>query len=96
MTELEQTIRKQSLEYAESKGLVLNPDQKLLSAVLKGLARNKSEKGKFYCPCRPLVGKPAEDDKKVCPCIWHLDEITRDGHCKCKLFYSKQAAVKSR
>ena len=73
-------------KYASSQGYKLNPDDKIVSAILKGLIRNKEEKGFRYCPCRPLSGDVNEDSKIVCPCIYHKDEIAKDGHCHCNLF----------
>lgn len=89
MDELEQEILKSSKSYAESKGFKLNPDEKMLGLVIKGLASNKKEKGEFYCPCRAITGNREEDLKNVCPCAFHLEEIEKDGHCKCRLFYRK-------
>jgi len=85
----EQEIMENSRKYAESRGFALNQDEKILSAVIKALARNQEEKGKPYCPCRALTGNKEEDDKSVCPCTYHLEEIATDGHCKCKLFFGK-------
>ena len=87
----EEEMLASSKKYADSKGFVLNPDTKMLSAVIKSLARNLEEKGKPYCPCRALTGNKEEDGKAVCPCAFHLDEIRQDGHCKCRLFWKKQA-----
>jgi len=33
----------------------------------------------------PAVGNK-EDKKKICPCVWHKDEIREMGHCHCMLF----------
>ena len=85
----EAEVLEDSKKYADSKGFILNPDEKILNAVIASLARIEMEKGKRYCPCRPLEGNQSEDDKKVCPCAWHLDEIKQDGHCKCQLFFRK-------
>ena len=87
MDELEQSLLKQSKEYTKSKGFGLNKNETVLNAVIAGLARNAGEKGKPYCPCRVLTGNEEEDNKNVCPCVFHLDEIKQDGHCKCQLFF---------
>lgn len=89
LNEVEQKILKNSKTYAESKGFALNPDEGILSAVIKALAKNQEEKGKPYCPCRALTGSEEEDAKNVCPCAFHLEEIEKDGHCKCRLFFKK-------
>lgn len=90
MQETEEKVLQDSKQYAESKGFSLNEDEKILKAVISALAKNTEEKGRPYCPCRPLEGNEEEDNKKVCPCAWHLKEIEEDGHCKCRLFYAKQ------
>jgi len=82
--------KKQILElsekYAKSQGFKLNPDKKIVDIILKGLLKNEKEYGFRYCPCRPLLGDKEEDQKKICPCFWHKDEIKKEGHCKCLLF----------
>ena len=71
---------------------MLNPDQEVLAAVIRGLARNEQKFGERYCPCR-LRSKDVEKDRAIiCPCIYHRDEIAKDGHCHCQLYYRKDAA----
>ena len=43
--------------------------------------------GKRYCPCRIVTGDEKEDRKIVCPCIYHKEEVERDGSCHCELFF---------
>jgi len=90
MNKEERQITESSKAYAEAKGLELNRDKKVLGLVVSALAKNLREKGKPYCPCRPLEGNEEEDNKKVCPCYWHLEEVKKDGHCKCRLFFAKK------
>lgn len=73
---------------AQENGHVLNPDQDRLQKVVGLMTMNKSEFGKYYCPCKqshPLV--PGKD--VICPCPPLADEVQKDGHCFCKLFYKK-------
>lgn len=86
----EEQVLQSSKGYAERKGLVLNTNKKILDLVVLGLVKNLKDKGEAYCPCRPLIGDKEEDEKKVCPCFWHLEEIKQDGHCKCRLFFAKE------
>lgn len=73
-------------KYAESQGFRLNPDNAIVEGVCKGLLANQRKHGARYCPCR-LVTKDKEEDKKIiCPCIYHKNEIKKDGHCHCGLF----------
>ena len=83
--EMENLI-KRSEEYAQSKGFRLNPNRVIVEGVIKGLLTRKENFGEIYCPCRRMSGNKEEDKKIICPCIYHLDEIEKDGHCFCNLF----------
>ncbi len=72
MTESKQEILASSKRYAEAKGFALNSDEKILNAVIAGLAKNARQHGKPYCPCRALSGNEEEDTKNVCP-DWDLN-----------------------
>jgi ferredoxin-thioredoxin reductase catalytic subunit len=80
-------LKKQYSEYAKSNGFQLNPDEKSVERVIRGLLANEQKYGKKYCPCRRVTGDEAEDAKKICACVWHKDEIKKDGHCLCQLYY---------
>jgi len=80
-------LKEISQKYADSQGFKLNEDPQMLELVLKGLLENEKKHGFRYCPCRVLEGKKEVDAKKICPCFWHKEEIKRDGHCKCQLFF---------
>lgn len=72
-------------------GYVLNPDLERTLKVATLLARNFAEFGKYYCPCKqshPL--DPAKD--VLCPCPNVHDEVAKDGHCFCRLFFRPGAA----
>jgi len=79
-------LKKQYSDYAKSNGFQLNPDEKSVERVIKGLLENEKKYGKKYCPCRRVSGNEAEDAKKICACFWHKDEIKNDGHCLCRLY----------
>jgi len=87
MTEAQ--ILKDSAEYARKAGFKLNPEKKHVAMIIKGLANNEKEFGARYCPCRARTGNLKEDKKIVCPCIYHKDEIKKQGFCLCKLFFRK-------
>ena len=72
--------------YAKSKGFRLNPDKPTVERVVKGLFANEKKYGYKYCPCRRVSGDKEEDSKKICPCVWHKEEIENDGHCLCNLY----------
>ncbi|MGR3220281.1 MAG: ferredoxin-thioredoxin reductase catalytic domain-containing protein [Candidatus Anammoxibacter sp.] len=46
----------------------------------------KKKYGFDYCPCRIVTGDKEKDDKIICPCVYHEEEIKRDGKCHCDLF----------
>jgi thioredoxin len=75
--------------YAEKKGIKLNPERKMVEGLVKGLLENEKKYGARYCPCRRITEDFQEDRDKICPCKWHEEEIERDGHCYCELFYKK-------
>ncbi len=90
MDSTEKKILAESAAYAEREGFVLNPDEKTLNAVISALAKNLNSRGAKYCPCRALTGNEQEDEKIVCPCVFHKEEVRTMGHCRCKLFFKKQ------
>ncbi len=86
-----EATRAEAKAYAKEKGYVLNVDEKQLSAVLRGLARNKERLGAAYCPCRLRSGDPEKDRIIICPCLYHEQEIEEQGSCHCRLFFKKKA-----
>jgi len=65
---------------AKEFGLVLNPDKKVVEAVIKGLIHNKKIYGYYYCLCK--LEKVA---KNVCMC----KDVRTGGDCLCGLFIKK-------
>jgi ferredoxin-thioredoxin reductase catalytic chain len=82
---MEELIKKFE-EHAKENGFHLNPDKKTVERIIDGLLRNKEKHGEMYCPCRRVSGNKEEDIQKICPCIWHKDEVEKDGHCFCNLY----------
>jgi ferredoxin-thioredoxin reductase catalytic chain len=87
--DLEQEIRSWAGKYAKEHGLALNPDDKRLDIVIRGLARNLRKHGAKYCPCRLRSGDTETDKKIICPCVYHGEEIETEGSCHCNLYYKK-------
>jgi len=83
-------VKNYVIKYAAKEGFDLNPDENIVNLVIEGLVRNKLKYKKQYCPCRIVSGDPEEDRPKICPCKWHKEEIERDGHCHCLLFFKKK------
>jgi len=82
----EKQLIKQSKEYAKSAGINLNPNEKIVEGIVKGLLRNKEKNGEIYCPCRMVTGNKEKDKEIICPCIFHRGEIELQGQCHCRLF----------
>jgi ferredoxin-thioredoxin reductase catalytic subunit len=73
-------------KYAQKQGFKLNPNQKIRERIIKGLLEREKKFGQRYCPCRKITGNKKEDEKIICPCSFHLQEIKEKGHCLCFLF----------
>ncbi len=86
---LEEEILAWAKEYAKTHGYVLNPDEKRLRVVIKGLARNLTKHGEKYCPCRNRTGDREKDRAIICPCIYHEKEIEEEGMCHCNFFFRR-------
>ena len=82
----EALIRERIERYAEQSPFKLNPDEKTVARVIKGLAARKKKYGYDFCPCRIVSGDKEKDDKIICPCEYHKEEVSRDGKCHCDLF----------
>lgn len=86
MVDEEADIRKMLNAYVANSPYKLNPDTKIVDRVVKGLVMRKSKYGHAYCPCRIVTGDFEKDTKTICPCVYHKEEIERDGECHCNLF----------
>lgn len=93
ITTSEDAIRRWAEEYARENGWVLNPDKDVLDRVVRGLARNEEKTGHRYCPCRIRLRNEEKDNVIICPCAYHRDEIAKDGHCHCMLFFRNDTAL---
>ena len=87
LQESEEEMLKWAKGYAKKHGYELNPDAAVTSNVIKGLVRIKSKFGRPYCPCRIRTGDEEKDRAIECPCVYHKDEITKQGHCHCNLYF---------
>lgn len=79
-------IRNMLNNYTANSHYRLNPDDKMVERVVKGLVMRKMKFGYAYCPCRLVTGDNERDKKIICPCVYHVEEIERDGECHCNLF----------
>lgn len=74
--------------YAVENGFKLNPDKKVVEGIVKVLLEREKKFGARYCPCRRITGNKEEDKKIICPCVYHKEEVEKDGYCLCRLFVS--------
>ena len=79
-------LLKEYQDYAKKNGFHLNPDQKVVDSLIGVLLEREKKYGKKYCPCHRVKNIKKEDDKIICPCIYHKEEIEKYGHCHCFLF----------
>lgn len=87
--ELEQQVQKLKKEYedyAKENGFKVNPNIQISEGIVRALLMKEESFGARYCPCRKMTGELEEDKKIICPCIYHKEEIEKDGHCHCNLF----------
>ena len=90
LSEKENKFLEFAKKHAEDKGIMLNPNENIVKGIIKGLFKREQEKGEKYCPCRAVSGNKEKDKKIICPCVFHLDEIKKDGKCHCGLFVRKE------
>ncbi len=79
-------LLKEYQDYAKKNGFHLNPDQKVVDYLIGVLLEREKKYGEKYCPCHRVKNIKKEDDKIICPCIYHKEEIEKYGHCHCFLF----------
>ncbi len=90
MEEETKKLIKKYEEYAKKKGFKLNPNEKVVEGVCRALIIREQQFGKKYCPCRKMTNDKKNDKKIICPCVYHLEEIEKDGHCYCNLFFKDE------
>jgi ferredoxin-thioredoxin reductase catalytic subunit len=79
-------LKQKSKEYAKKAGIKINPDEKIIAGIIKGLLNNEEKHGGLYCPCRIVSGNKLKDKEIICPCVFHRGEIELQGFCHCRLF----------
>ncbi len=88
-------IRKMIDDFLTSNPYKLNPDTKTVDRVIKGLVMRTIKYGHAYCPCRLIMGDEEKDKKIICPCVYHAEEIERNGECHCNLFVRADYQIKN-
>lgn len=79
------------MKTAQIHGWELNRSHGVVRSVCKGIARNISKHGEWYCPCVIITAIPEEKRKEyTCPCTKAKSQVEEKGHCKCMLFWKKK------
>lgn len=90
--EVFQQIWRLANKYSEKRGYRLNPDPERVKELIEETAQNYVEFGARYCPCmtKRLTGDKKADARRICPCIWHKEDIRQFGTCYCGLFVTPE------
>jgi len=88
--EYESALSRASI-FAEKNSLILNPDEERLKKVVGLMTENYVNTGKYFCPCNQTHPLNPQTDL-VCPYPTWKEEIEKDGHCFCRLFYQNPAS----
>ena len=75
-------------DFAKKHGLTLNPDEARVDKIVTLMTENYKATGEYICPCKQTTRPPVAGVDTLCPCPEVLDEIEKDGHCHCRVFYS--------
>lgn len=80
-----------SEDFAKNNNLIINPDQKIVDFIVKGILRNFEKYGLKYCPCR-VVSKDFEKNLEIiCPCNFKTTNRWQEqGLCGCGLFMKRK------
>lgn len=83
-------VYNQCEEHAKKNGILLNPKKAFVESIVTTLIKNKAELGYGLCPCRIPSGDKKIDADYTCPCVPHLEDIKKQGHCHCFLYLKKE------
>ncbi|MBN2022220.1 MAG: hypothetical protein JW809_05455 [Pirellulales bacterium] len=78
---------------ARMRGLTLNPDAARVQKVVGLMTENFAVVGEFVCPCKQKHKPPIKGADTLCPCPEMMEEVARQGHCFCRLFFDPKFAV---
>lgn len=80
--DLKKRYEEHSVGLSKSLGKEVVVNHKVIPLIIKSI----EEFGKPYCPCRV-----EKNEKTICPCHYHVEEIQKYGRCRCGLFQLKQS-----
>jgi len=95
MTQYEENLIRLKI-VARKRALVFNPDQARVGKVVGLMTENFNLVGEYICPCKQKNKPPVKGKDILCPCTDMMDEISRDGHCYCRLFFTPEVASSSK
>ena len=75
---------------AQERGWILNPDEARIQKVVGLMTDNYTAVGEYVCPCKQQFKPPVKGEDILCPCPEMDEEIVKDGHCFCRLFYAEE------
>jgi ferredoxin-thioredoxin reductase catalytic chain len=79
-------VKRRAQQDAESRGIHLTPDEKLVQSLLEGLKTNEERYGYPSCPCRMASGDFETDRDIICPCDYRDPDVAEYGSCYCCLY----------
>lgn len=78
-------------KFTENQEFVLNPDDKHVDAIIKGVLQNEKKYGLKLCPCRLRDGTRERDLELICPCNFKTHDTWKEkGQCWCGLFVKRE------
>jgi len=80
--ELFNKLKKRYEEHARKISKLLGKEVVVNPKVIPLIIKRIEDFGKPYCPCRV-----ERNERTICPCYYHVEELKRYGRCKCGLFY---------
>jgi ferredoxin-thioredoxin reductase catalytic chain len=82
-----QNNRQRLKKFAGRKKYTFNANSDWVEQVIRLMTDSKLETGKYYCPCKQHHPPDPENDV-TCPCPTIEEEVAKDGHCHCRLFFA--------
>jgi ferredoxin-thioredoxin reductase catalytic subunit len=88
----EEDLKRVWKAFTEKNDFKLNPDQKHVDMIAKGVLKNQDKFGLKLCPCRMRENTRENDLELICPCNFKTHNTWKDEnkrHCWCGLFVKK-------
>jgi len=69
-SESPEKLKKALRRYADSVGVKLNSNEKIVNGIIARLLKNKEKHGEIYCLYRIITGDKEKDKEIICPCVF--------------------------